>query len=454
MRRLLIPAIILLIASRAISDQELYRIRIFNAEAGPVEVSADAGKTYLKVGKVTLAATMSTKGYAASVYALQGTVAATAVHGIRIKTVGQKECSRDEAMVISIVPAEFTEAPRGFGGYSSGSSVICTDLPTGQAIFRNLSPLVGNKVFKQVGDRLIPLWDGYVPQEHDVLVIVVTSPERYPEAITFENREGGIVEAVYSDGKETIAKVQRPVKGVGRFDATGYTGVGRINTNHSGVLTISTAPIVDGEKDGSSVETRGGFMIQPSRHAKLAQEVAQVMIVAPISGAWLEGAPPLFSGYFGLFYDPTDDTRSFTVDAKKKGTDWIPLPQVIGVHEDALATLTDLRIRFPKLTAKSVNSQLAKCNAEYTAACRAKAIKSGSLVSGTLTLDMGGGGLEGVSLVSLYVDGQFRGAINTTPYVFTIDTGSLSKGEHSAELRAVDAGAASIKRLNRVFFVQ
>lgn len=451
--KLLLSAVILLIACHAHAG-ELYRIRVSNIEAGPVEVSADSGKTYLKVGKVTVAAMMSTKGYAASVYALPGTVAATAVHGIRIKTAGARECLRDASKVISIVPTEFAETPKGFGGYSSGGSAICTDIPTGQAIFRNLAPLVGNRVFRQLGDELVRLADGYVPQERDVLVILVTIPDRYPDAITIENRQGGMVEAVYADGKETIAKVQRPVKGVGRFDATGYTGVGRINTNHTGVLTISTAPIADGEKDGSSVETRGGFMIQPSRHGKMALEVAQVMIVEPVSGGWLEGAPPLFSGYLGLFYDPTDETKSFLVDAKKKDTDWIPLPQVVGVHANALASLTHLRIHFPKLTPEWAQSQLVKSNTEYVEACRKKAIKNGSLVSGTLTLEMSANGLGGVRLVNLYVDGRFRGAINTIPYVFSVDTTGMSKGEHSAELRAVDAGGGTIGQIRKVFFVQ
>ena len=452
--KLLIPVLVLLITSHAECAQELYRIRVFNSESGAIEVSADEGKTYLKIGKVTRPATASSVGYLASIYAVPGTVAATAVHGIRIKTAGSKECSRSASKVMSIVPAEFAQAPKGFGGYSSDNSAILTDIPTGRAIFRNLAPLVGNRVFKQMGNDLVPIPDGYVPQEHDILVIEVTIPDRYPDAITIENRKGGLVKAVYSDRRETIAKVQRPVRGVGRFDATGYTGVGRINTSHTGVLTISTAPIVDGAKDGGPVETRGGFMIQPSRHGREALEVAQVMIVEPVSEAWLEGAQPLFSGYFGLFYDPTDETKSFLVEARKEGADWMPLPQLVGVHEDALASFTDFRIRFPKLTSEWVKAQLAQRNAEYMEICRAKAARDGTLVSGTLTIQMAGDGLEGTKYVRLYVDGVFRGAINAEPYVFNIDTSALSKAEHLAEMRATDASGATMRQITKVFFVQ
>lgn len=195
-------------------------------------------------------------------------------------------------------------------------------------------------------------------------------------------------------------------------------------------------------------------MIQPSRHGKMALEVAQVMIVEPVSGGWLEGTPPLFSGYLGLFYDPTDETKSFLVDAKKKDTEWMALPKVVGVHGDSLASLTHLRIHFPKLTPEWAQAQLVKSNNEYVEACRKKAIKNGSLVSGTLTLEIVAEGLEGVKLVNLYVDGRFRGAINTIPYVFSVDTTAMSKGEHSAELRAVDAGGATIGHIRTVFFVQ
>lgn len=444
--------------------RELYRIRMVNAEYGPVEVSADGGNSYSRVGKVTRAATTSTRGYAASVYASPGTVAATAVHGIRIKTAGARGCSRGDSRIISIVPLEFAVTPKGFGGHVAGSSGICTDIPTAEAICRNLAPFVGNRVFREINGKLIPLADGYVPAPGDVLVIVVTVPARYPSEIILENWVGGNVEVVYPDRKETIARVQRPVRGVGRFDATSYTGVGRINTNHTGVLTISTAPIADSEKGRASQETRGGFMIQPSRHARTSSEVPQILVVAPMSKGdpWLEGMPPLFSSYVGLSYDPSDEENSFRVDVRTFGSRWTPLPAIVGRHDDALKKMPNgagpvgyIRVRFPALSAKWVQAELARWSQKYLESCRAKARESGTLVTASrLTFRIDTAGLEGIYFVNLYVDDQFRGASNTPPYAFSLDTQALSVGEHVAEFRAVDARGVVLRQVRQVFFVQ
>lgn len=444
--------------------RELCRIRIVNRVGGPVEVSTDGGRTYARVGKVTHPATTSTRGYAASVYAPLGTVAATAVHGIRIKTAGARECSREESRVISILPAEFAVVPKGFGGHAAGSSGICTDIPTGEAIFRNLAPFVGNPVFQEIHGRLVPLADGYTPGLGDVLVIVVSVPARYPKELVLENSAGGSVEAVYSDAREIIARVERPVRGVGRFDATGYTGVGRINTNHTGVITISTAPISSAGKDGAPIETRGGFMIQPSRHAMLSTEAFQILVVAPLSkdAPQLEGRPPLFSNYIGLAHDPADERNSFRVDVRTAQTDWMPLPPIVGKHDDALMKLpngagavTHIRIRFPELSPEWVQAETLRCARAYLEVCQEKALKRGTVItSGNLTLELDTAGLRGVQFVNLYVDGEFRGARNTGPYTFTLDTRTLSSGEHIAELRALDAQGTTLKRVAREFFVQ
>ena len=444
--------------------RELYRIRIANRECGPVEVSADGGRTYSRVGKVLRPATTTYEGYIASIYAQPSTVAATAVHGIRIKVGGKPGCERERSQTISIIPWEFASVPTGFGGHVAGSSGIYTDIPTGKGIFRNLAPFVGNPVLRQTATGPIILGENYLPTIGDVLVITVTVPARYPKEMVFENRKDGLVKAVYEDGEETIARVERPVRGVGRFDATGYTGVGRINTNHTGVITISTAPIANGAKDGSSHETRGGFMIQPSHHAKGNFETAQIMVVASLSGGdtWLEGNPPLFSGYIGLASDPSDSRESFQVDIRTSISDWRPLPEVVGKNDRALESLsngagsvTAVRIRFPELSPAWIRSQLERCSRAYLEACRAQAARKGTIVSDpTLILRVNTSGLAQVKLVSFYLDGEFKGASNTPPYSFSLDTRALSPGEHVAVIRAVDESGSTLRRVAQTFFIQ
>lgn len=450
---------------RADDVRELYRIRFINRENGAIEVSDDGGRAYVRVGKIFRPATTTAEGFAASVFCEPGRVVATAVHGIRIKTGGCRECAREASQTISIIPKEFAHTPDGFGGYVAGESGIYTDIPTGQAIFRNLAPFVGNHVYRQVAGQLAPIYDGYTPRDGDVILIVVTVPSRYPKAMIIENNEGGSVRLVYSDGEVKVARVERPVRGIGRFDATGYTGVGRINTNHTGVLTISTASITSGSKDGSSHETRGGFMIQPSRHAKTNFEINQICVVAPVSEGqqWLEGMAPIFSGYINLAYDPSDEHNSFDVDIKTDKSDWMPLPEMIGIREDALMHLpngagavTDIRVRFPELTADWVHAQLLHANKDYMTRGRARAQSNHApvITDDSLTLRVDTSKLQGIGFVNFYLDGEFRGSSNTPPYSFVLDTRAIPPGEHVAVIRAMDTSGSTVKEVPQSFFVQ
>ena len=445
--------------------RELYRIRLINREGGPVEVceAVHRGGRYHRVGTVMRPATATVQGFAASAYAPSGTVAATAVHGIRIKVSGERDCRKEDTRMISILPKEFAATPKGFGGHVAGKSGILTDIPAGEAIFRNLAPFVGNPVllFRNGADS--PLPRGYVPRDGDELLILVRVPVRYPNEIIVENRKGGRVEAVYADGREIVARVERPVTGIGRFDATAYTGVGRINTNHAGVVTVSTAPIAS-QKDGSSVETRGGFMLQPSRHARQAGEIPQILVVGPPSPGdpWLEGSPPLFSGCIGLAYDPAHEENSFRVDVKTSASGWRPLPPLIGRSDDALMKLpggavTNIRIRFPAFSADWVRAEIERCRLAYLNGCRAMALKDGTIVTEpklNFGLKLSGSDLERVRLTCFYVDGRFRGVSDTSAHTFSLNVENMPEGEHVVELRGLDASGQIVKRVRREFFVQ
>ncbi|MHB1000200.1 MAG: Ig-like domain-containing protein [Armatimonadota bacterium] len=445
----------------AAENLELFRIRILNSDGGPIEVSSDKGSSYLRVGSVTHAATTSKEGFLASIYANPGTVAVTAVHGIRIKVAGNKSLSRAENRVISIIPKEFDTTPKGFGGHIAGSSGICTDIPAGTGIFRNLAPFAGNPVYLDTHGSLIPLPDGYNPKQGDVIVIIVNIPSPYPKEIIFENRKGGSVEVIYADKREKIAIVEQPVKGTGRFDATGYTGIGRINTNHTGVVTVSTASLNGGEI-GSTKETRGGFQIVPSNHARSLDISPQIMIVAPVSpSTHLEGTEPIFSKYIGLIYDPSDEKRNFNVKIKTVSSDWIPIPEIIGKRDNSLVSLpgsgesvTFIKLIFPEITTDWVVGQIQRSYQEHINLSKQQAAKNGTLITDeSITLSMSKSGMKNISYVNLYIDGSFRGVSNNPPYVFTINATALSPGEHHAELRAVDNGGNLLDKITKNFFI-
>ena len=69
----------------AFAQVESHRIRIVNSLEGAIQISTDKGQTWHLIGRVTAPATQSLMGYSASGYAQPGTVAATAVHGLRIR---------------------------------------------------------------------------------------------------------------------------------------------------------------------------------------------------------------------------------------------------------------------------------------------------------------------------------------------------------------------------------
>jgi hypothetical protein len=449
------------------SAEELFRIRITNEAGGPVEVSVDGGAAYATVGRVTKPALSAIASFGAAAYAPASAVAATAVHGIRIKTVQMADGASRAPMTLSIVPREFSKIPKGFGGHEANSSGMYTDIPSGTAIFRTFAPFVGSPVYLQQSGQMHLITPEYTPLAGDVLVIVASKPAKWPSSIEFENRVGGAVTEVYADGsREEITKVVSPVSGVGRFDGASYTGVGCINTNHGGVITVSTAPISDTSLlEGDGPERRGGFEIQPSYHATTQPyQMPQAMVVgqADAKSVALEGKAPLFSGYLGLTYDPSDIANSFRAQIKVDGGDWEAMPSIVGKVDDAFSAarmtayytqhgqkravktgVTDIRIVFPKLERSFLVSQLSKCKAVYSSVSAAAGTK---VVSGSLTINVVLKDSVAASYVTILVDGQTMAITNSAPYAYDWDTTTATDGVHTIEVRGQDDSGNVISR--------
>lgn len=442
---LLIP-IALAFAAAPPNGGEAYRIRIENRPGGLVQVSADGGSTYGTVGRVNAAANARIPGFGAASYAPRGTVCAVAVHGIRIKT-GQSAEGVEKAqipLIFSITPRQFAEIPSGYGGHQPRSSGIVTDIDAGRAIFRNLAPLVGSRVFIERNRGLSPLPEDYIPVGGETFVITVTRPADAPSEVVFENRAGGMVTATYADGStKTLTEVVRPVRGVGRYDGTTFTGVGAINTNHPGVITISTAPLCPpNTKEGGPKETRGGFMIQPYFHAyELGDASPQVMVVGPKdrSKPALEGTPPLFSGCVGLSWYPNKPGGSYRVQVKFGEGEWRDLPSVTGKVDSALENVTAVRLLFPEhdpeLTAAEIRRE--------SEACAARSAAGMKPVKGRLWLSPSKPP-RGGCLVTLYVDGRAVSASSRYPYSCEWDSASGPNGLHSIEIECVPTGGDAV----------
>ena len=425
-----------------VAQAETHRIRVQNAVDGAVQVSADRGQTWRLVGRVTAPATDNVTGYLASGYTTPGTVGATAVHGIRIR-VGDLGSAYPK--LISILPKEFAQTPKRFGGHVSGVSGIYTNIPTGKAIFRDLSPYAGNAVYLESGDgslALLPL--NYVPRENDSLVIVVQRPVNPLREVVFENRTGGKVTATYADGTtQIVTTVIKPLLGVGRFDGTSYTGVGAVNTNHSGVITVSTAPVTTSPLlEGTGTERRGGFQIEPAYHNSRTDEAGapQILIVGRPDKKRvpdLEGTPPLFHGCFDLSWNPHDPAHSWRAQIRRGGSAWSSLPVLLGEQPNALRGVSAIRL----IRADTGDSRwrIARLN---EAAHSYQRLALAQARGHALTVERGQVTIRAAApdsrtrYVAFYIDGAFQSMSNTAPYDFAWNTTEVPDGEYVVEARA------------------
>lgn len=450
---------------------EVFRIRITNREGGLVQVSLDGGKLYGTVGRVTVPAIARIQGFAAASYVDSGAVAAAAVHGLRIKT-GQyaRGVGLDQKpMVFSVTPAEYARIPSGYGGHRPGSSAIHTDIPAGRAIFRDFAPYVGSRVYVERNRVLKPIPSEYVPVKGEVFVIVVEAPADSPQSVEFANTAGGKVVATYADGRsEVIARVVRPVRGVGRYDGTTFTGVGLINTNHPGVVTVSTAPVrPPGTREGEPPETRGGFMIQPRYHAAEHRETSpQVMVVESArdnaAGPVLEGTPPLFFGCISL-------SRRTRAEVKIDDGDWEPAPQIVGKADGAFTPaylegyfarqgrsrkvekgVTALRILLHTPDRESLAATLNEEVIRYLAAADLSGLKPprGQISAGPTEKP------RAKSVVKVYVDGTPVALSNAPPYSCTVDTTRLMDGLHYLEVETVRESSGERRTESRLILIR
>ena len=452
---------------------DLFRIRVENRAGGEIAVSADNGHSFSVVGHVLTPAKVLVSGFSATVWAKDGTVCATAVHGIRI-CVGHNAAGRGK--LFSIIPYEYRNLPDSFGGQRSGAAGIYTDIAAGTSIFRNLSPLVGNGVFIEKHGVLDNIKTNYQPHVGDVIVIDVARPAEYPNEIDFANKKGGLVEEVFPGGdKVTVAQVLQPVEGIGRYDATSYTGVGRINTNHPGVITVSTAPMagVDISDEERSWERRGGFQIIPSVHAREFKSPPLAMMVVgppPGSNRPLEGTPPLFSGVIGLTNVSGDPSESFRVQVRVDHGPWERMPgftgidpllftarplqkyfESEGIHRTIKDGITDIRILFPHTDSSFAASQLqaAVMQASRSRINLSAADDHDAIVRGRVEVNVNlRGDNPRLKFVVFLVDGRTRAFSDTSsrPFQFTWDTQDDTNGRHIVSVEGEDMNGNVLSR--------
>ncbi len=461
---------------------ELHRLRFVNQKDGAIQVSTDQGVTWRLLGRVSAPATTVAEGYLAANYADPGTVSATSVHGHRIR-VGGINPALHSPLLLAINPREYGgPVNKGYGGHRAGAAGIVTDIPAGKSVFRNLAPLVGNPIYVEgASGRLLPLPETFRPEgKGEALVIVVRRPRNPLVEVVFENRSGGAVTGRFADGAtRRLTTVTKPVIGTGRFDGTSYTGVGRINTAHTGVITVGTAPNNAPLPEGQGSERRGGFQITPAWHNARTEEAGApiTMIVGQPGGERkrdLEGLPPLYRDMIGLASPdggagPTEGIVEVSVDGGK----WEPMPTLVGLQlnsftgpgltrawkaqkkkRTARQGVTAFRLRLPTLTRED-SDRVAVLVADAYNKSRLSAARAGRLplVTGQLTINANPTDAKNVSFVRILVEGVPKGVTNRPPFTLSWDTTYVPDGEYLVEAEALDASGGVITSTRRLVFV-
>lgn len=342
----MLTAICFLFSTSAIATANnetlLYEIRIPFEKGKIAEAILPDGRTFELGSVARLPEKTRWPSYTASAWGKPGSVTASAVNALHLLV----SVEEGKGRTMSIIPQE-TIAPA-----AGTDASIVLDCRAGTGFFGAWAPPVGTQVFVEspgCAPRLLA--PGNLPKAGDVLLFHIYK-ENIPYFVEFENRPGGRVTSWSKTGVTTIARVIRPVKGVGRFEGTLYQDPGRIRASHSGVIDVSTSP------SGQI----GGFQIIPWDHALQSKEMqgawqlTQWMIIAAPDGeSMLGGSYPLFAG--GLIPGSSGGEelwdlwstygRKPLVLVRENGGPWSKMPSASGKIDDALIGVTHLRIYFP-----------------------------------------------------------------------------------------------------------
>jgi hypothetical protein len=340
---IILPLCIIFGAVRAEANQPLlFEIRIPMKAGAFATVTDETGKISY-VGQVkALPVKTRWPSYSASAWSTPGSVCASAVNAIHMLVSTEKGKGR----TLSIIPKD-TIAPAA----GPGAAVLLSTKPGG-GIFGAWAPTVGSKVFVRKPDgKEALLAKGMIPASGDTLIIRVEK-NLLPYMVELENKPGGRVVSWSGNGPSLIARVIKPVAGVGRFGGTLFQRVGALRANHSGVIDFSTSP------EGKI----GGFQIIPWDHALHSKEMqgawdlTQWLIIGPVDGkSMMGGSFPLFCG--ALAPGPGEGEqlwdlwstygRKSLMLVRLNGGSWRKVPSHIGKKNKALKNITHIRIYYP-----------------------------------------------------------------------------------------------------------
>ena len=421
---------------------ELFRLRIVNRTTGAIQVSSDRGRLWETIGEVRRPASTVAIGPAVAAIVPAGTVA-----GVSSTTVLLRLPSKSATVkTLRLLAA----------GQQASNATILTDLPPGSALFRFLAPTARSPILLERDGKVGPLPTNYAPRLDDGIIISVREPPQDAYAVTIENRKGGnvILEGEAGD-RQVIGKVRQPLRGIGRYADCRQSGRGAVVAHRPSTITVSTVSRLRFfDENDQPVESRGGFVIQPSEPALrgTTHPASQILIEGvgdedergPISD--LFGLPTPVSGLLPV------DRAATKVEVKIDGGDWEPMPNLRGtINEDqllaALAKALDRPVQrgITHLRLVPGRPDLKLTRHAVRLATTPPSVAGPQRGNVNITADVKG---EGITLVIFYLNGRQVLITNQKPYTWRFPTTKFPNGEHLIEIRGQDENGAVV---NTVF---
>ena len=339
-------AIFALSAASAFAAEDgkpLFKITIPMETGASVTATEPSGAVHEIGTVVALPVKTRWPSYTASAWGEPGAVCASAVNAVHLLVSVEKGQGR----TMSVIPVE-TIAPAA----GPGASIVLST-KAGYGMFGAWAPSVGSKaeILSAKTKTSAPLGPDNLPQKGDTLTISVTV-QPMPYMVEIENRPGGRVTEWTSGGCSVIGRVLHTLGGTGRFEGTMFQRTGAIRANHCGVIDVSTSPY----------GKIGGFQISPWDHALSSKEMqnawnmTQWLFVGPADGSSKMGATfPLFRhaltpgpAYGEKLWDVWSTYgRKSLVTVRLNGGEWQKMPESAGRADNALASVTHIRIYYP-----------------------------------------------------------------------------------------------------------
>lgn len=388
-----------------------------------------------------------------------GTVFAAGVQGIHIR-------------VANVVPEDSRPARLSLAPAAGPKSAVATPGTIfvtgagGAGLFGPLLPLVGNSVWMELIDAtsdspVQPLF----PASERALVIAVWQPAQSWVRLTWDNRSGGVVEGLSTDGStRALGRVLQPLAGVGRFDGTPLAGHGRTTSIQPGSWVVSTVERFGDYRVGVGKERRGGFRIQSTQGAVASGRNDATLLFETDASGQDNRIPTVRSGW-ELACHWSEGARW---ECRIDDSPWMPLPIATGPRiaaftgDDWAAApfrlggrpirkgVTALRVHLPARSSESIRKVVDDLvrNDRARRAVDAR-LRGTPVVQGRYVVRVRPTDPSRARFVRLSVDGRVVAFSNVAPFDLPWDTTRVADGEYTLVVEILDNSGAAIATTTR-----